>query len=179
MRIWRVVAALSVMQAAHADTGVDDLTLSRSFELRATVVRGCLLGTGSADVSSFGTLNFGQFGSLPNDVQASSSEGAGTIVLHCTPGTAVTVALNAGMHSSDIAGGRYLGKGAERLRYQLYQDASNSTVWGTAGVGGNALSIIFGAAGIQRYPVYARLFNADPMPSAGIYSDTVTVTISY
>ncbi len=180
MRSAHGLALASLMALpVQSDTGTDDLTVSQSFQLRASIVRGCLLGTGSVDASSFGVLSFGQFGSLPSDVQASSSEGAGTIVLNCTPGTPVSVSLGTGLHSSNIASGRYLAKGTERLRYQLYQDAANSTIWGASGAGGSALNLTFGSAGVQRYTVHARLFSTSTMPSAGIYSDTVTVTISY
>lgn len=165
---------------ALADTGLNELSIDQSFQVRATVVQGCLLGSGSSDASSFGSIAFGQFATLASDIQVSSSQGAGSIVLQCTPGAAVSIALNTGGYASDVGGGRFLGKGSERLRYQLFQDVANSQVWGDGGNGGTALSVSFPlSGGVQSYPVYARLFSVSPMPSAGLYSDTVTVTISY
>lgn len=164
----------------RADTGLDELSVSQSFQLSATVIPGCLLGSGASDSSSFGTLAFGQFASLDSDRQLTSSVGAGSIVLQCTPGTALSIALDSGLYSASVATGRWLGKGNERLRYQLYQDAGSNTVWGDDGNGGVSLAVSFPLGGeVQSYPVYARLFAVSPLPSAGIYSDTVTVTISY
>nr|WP_276583968.1 spore coat U domain-containing protein [Pseudomonas sp. RIT-PI-AD] len=169
------------MVPVRADTGTNELSLAQSFQLRAAVVAGCLLGSGASDTTTFGTLSFGQFSSLPSDVSLSSTLGSGSIVMQCTPGLAVSIALNAGLNASgSIAGGRYLAKGSERLRYQLFQDAAYSTVWGDNSNGGTSMSLTFPASGgTLAYPVYARLFAVATMPSAGLYSDTVTVTISY
>ncbi|WP_296271801.1 Csu type fimbrial protein [Pseudomonas sp. UBA6323] len=97
-----------------------------------------------------------------------------------SPGTAVILSLNAGLNASSVGGGRYLARGAERLRYQLYQDAARSVIWGNGSNGGTRMSINFPAGGAtQTFTVYARLFSVSPMPSAGIYTDTITVTVSY
>ncbi|WP_233282042.1 Csu type fimbrial protein [Pseudomonas mangiferae] len=184
-RVWTGVAgavlASLLAGRAMADTGTNELTVSQSFQLRAQVVSGCLLGTGASDVTTFGTLSFGQFASLPGDVNRVTTAGTGSIVLQCTPGMAVSIALNTGLNATaTVTAGRYLANGSERLRYQLYQDAAYNTVWGDATNGGTALSVTFPSSGVaQTYPVYARLFAVTPMPSAGLYSDTVTVTITY
>lgn len=178
-RLWLLCGGL-VWTAAQADSGLDELSVTQSFQLSATVIPGCLLGSGGSDSSSFGSLDFGQLGNLDSDMQLTSSLGAGSIVLQCTPGTALSIALDSGSYSSDVSAGRFLGKGSERLRYQIYQDAGNTTVWGDSGNGGMRMDISFPlSGGVQSYPLYARLFGVSPLPSAGIYSDTVTVTINY
>lgn len=163
-----------------ADTGTNELRVDRLFQVRAVVTQGCLLGSGASDLSSYGTISFGQISNLNSAVNRTSTPGGGSIVLQCTPGTRLTIGIGSGANAGSVSGGRFLTMGTERLRYQLYQDAAFSTVWGDGSNGAAALSTTFPAAGgTQSYPVYARLFNVTPMPSAGIYSDVVTVTISY
>ncbi|CAE6929434.1 spore coat U domain-containing protein [Ectopseudomonas khazarica] len=178
------LACLTLLAAPVApvlgDTGVNDQIVSQSFQLRAEIVAGCLLGSGASDATSFGNLSFGQVSSLPGNLDIASTPGNGSIVLQCSPGTSVSVSLNAGLNASSVGLGRYLALGSERLRYQLYQDAARSIIWGDDSNGGTRMSINFpSGGGSQTYPVYARLFSVSPMPSAGLYTDTVTVTVSY
>lgn len=182
MRALRGLCLLGMAAVAPtlADTGTNELRVDRLFQVRAVVTQGCLLGSGASDVSSYGNINFGQISSLSSPVNRTSTPGSGSIVLQCTPGTRLTIGIGSGANTASVAAGRFLAKGSERLRYQLYQDAAFNTVWGDGSNGAAALSTTFPAAGgTQSYPVYARLFSVAPMPSAGIYSDVVTVTISY
>lgn len=170
-------AALAGMPGVvSADTGSNELTLTASFQLSASVQAGCVLGGGSTDATSFGSIDFGQLASLGADVKVASTVSGGSIQLQCTPGTALTISLNSGANAA--SGARYMAKGGERLRYQLYQDASYATVWGDQN-SGTPLSMTFPAGGTLSLPVYARLFASSPLPSAGLYSDVVTVTVTY
>jgi spore coat protein U-like protein len=173
--LWLCLATAS----SWADTGVNDTPINKPFLVKAAIVNGCILGSGGADVTTFGSINFGQVSLLPSNVDVTSTTGAGSILLQCTPGTSLTIGLNSGLNTSSIATGRLLIKGAETLRYQLYQDAG-TTIWGNGTNGGTVKSLTFPAGtATVAYPVFARLFAVTPMPSAGIYSDTVTVTITY
>ncbi|MEK1940200.1 MAG: spore coat U domain-containing protein [Pseudomonas sp.] len=164
---------------SRADTGTNEIPINKAFLVKAAIVNGCILGSGAADVTSYGSINFGQVSLLPSNVDVTSSNGAGSILLQCTPGTTLTIGLSAGLNTSNIAAGRFLIKGAETLRYQLYQD-SGTTIWGNGSNGGTVKSLTFPAGSATvAYPVFARLFAVTPMPSAGIYSDTVTVTVTY
>ncbi len=174
-----IVLAMHALPA-QGDTGINDQIVSQSFQIRAEIVPGCLLGAGGSDATSFGSISFGQISALPSNLDTASTPGNGSIVLQCSPGTAVTIAFNAGLNASSVGGGRYLARGAERVRYQLYQDAARSIVWGDGSNGGTRMSINFPVGGAtQTYTVYARLFSVSPLPSAGIYTDTITVTVSY
>lgn len=178
-RAWPLVILLAVLDVL-ADTGTNELRVDRQFQVRAVITAGCLLGSGGSDVSSYGNINFGQISSLGSPVNRTSTPGSGSIVLQCTPGIPLTIGIGSGANTSSVAGGRFLAKGSERLRYQLYKDSAFSNVWGDGNNGATALSATFpSAGGTQSFPVYARLFSVTPMPSAGIYSDVVTVTVSY
>ncbi|GAB6387812.1 Csu type fimbrial protein [Stutzerimonas marianensis] len=172
-----VVVALAMAPLVNADTGTNEQSTTQSFQISAQVEPGCVLGSGATDTSSFGTIDFGRHGQLASDVSVASSSGSGSVVLQCTPETPITIAIDDGLHGA--AGVRYLAKGNETLRYQLYQDEGFSVVWGDNQGAGAAMSIAFAAAGVQTLPIYARLFRASTLPSAGVYTDVVTVTVTY
>ena len=155
----------------------DPSPVSKTFTVSATVVNGCLFGDGNNNNAQLGTINFGTLGDLHNGVDIISTAGAGAVVLTCTPGLSLTIALDYGLNNgSDSA--RYLSSTTTntKLAYQLYQDASYSTVWGT---GVQARSIASFPTTPQIYPVYARLFTTDTIPAGGVYKDTITVTVTW
>ena len=159
---------------AHADPS----PISRAFQVQAVVANGCTFGTAiSNNAYDLGTLSFGTLGNLASPVNVASSSGAGSIVLTCTPGMTVSVALDYGVNGGSSSQ-RYLKQvsGNETLAYQLYQDAAYSQVWGN---GALARTIASFPASTQTYTVYARLFAVGSLPSAGNYRDTVTVTLSF
>lgn len=171
-----LLVAFSMLARAQITTSV-----SSTFTVQATLQAGCVLGGGSTNVSSFGTINFGQVTLLPSNVDVNSSVSAGSIVLRCTPGVAATVTLGPGQNvTGSILGGRLLKNTltTETLGYQLYIDNARTTIWGGGSSGGTAQSIT--ATGVnQTLVVYARLFAKTTMPSAGTYNDTVLVTLTF
>ncbi|WP_061795455.1 Csu type fimbrial protein [Serratia ficaria] len=169
------------LAAALGDTGVNDMTKSQPFTVNASVVKGCVLGSGVSDVATFGSLNFGQISSLNNNVSLVSSIGAGSVQLRCNPGLSVTLALGLGNHvTGSISAGRKLqhAASAETLLYQLYQDSNYSTPWGDGGNGGAAQTLV-ATGSTQEIKVYARLFATSTLPTSGVYSDTVLLTVTY
>ncbi|CAI1857524.1 spore coat U domain-containing protein [Serratia plymuthica] len=163
------------------DTGVNDLQKSTPFTVNATVVKGCVLGSGNSDVTTFGTLSFGQISSLASNVSIVSSAGAGSVLLRCNPGLSVTLALGIGNNiTGSISAGRKLKNTltTETLLYQLYQDNNYATPWGDGGNGGTA-QVIAATGSTQEIKVYARLFSASTLPTSGTYNDTVLLTVTY
>lgn len=155
----------------------DPSPVSRAFRVQAMVTNGCAFGTRlSNNTYDLGLLDFGTLGSLARPVDIASAAGAGSIVLTCTPGMTVSVALDNGLNAS--GGQRYLKhiSASQRLAYQLYQDPAYSRVWGS---GAQARTIVDFPPGTQVYQVYARLLAAARMPPAGSYHDTVTVTLAF
>lgn len=154
-------------------------TATDTFEVSATVQNGCAFGSQSTGtgVTDMGTLDFGTLASVGSAIDATSSAGAGSIVLTCTPGMTVAIALDYGRNAGS-ASARHLASGDETLAYQLYKEASHGTVWGTQ-ADGLAMSIANFPASTTTYTVYARLFAVQTLPSAGVYSDVVTITLSY
>ncbi|KHN54635.1 Csu type fimbrial protein [Pectobacterium fontis] len=154
------------------------LTVSSTFDVDATIQRGCVFGTSAASSQpNMGTLDFGTRSATATNVDIASSSGGGSIVATCTPGTSAIIELGYGVNGGDSTQ-RYLknASGTRLLAYQLYHDAAHTRVWGT---GSLALSIVSFPATPQTYTVYARYFGGAPLPPAGVYTDNVTVSLTY
>ncbi|WP_049074117.1 Csu type fimbrial protein, partial [Klebsiella michiganensis] len=114
--------------------------------------------------------------SLYSNVDVASTAGAGSIIVTCTPGTAISIALDYGVNGGS-ATQRYMSNGnSSTLAYQLYQDANRANVWGSSTL---ALSVASFPSTTQTYTVYGRLFATNGFPAVGSYTDTVTVTLTY
>ena len=96
-----LLAALIGAPTARADT------VSQGFTVNASIIKGCVLGSGVTNVTSFGSMSFGQVASLSSPIKIVSSAGAGSILIRCNPGLSVTLGLNVGNNvTGSIAGGR-------------------------------------------------------------------------
>ncbi len=169
---WLMLAPLLYIPTLHADTA------TASFAVTATISKGCAFGSSlTSPISDLGTINFGSLSSIPSNLDVASTAGAGSVVVTCTPGITVAIAMDYGIHGGN-ATQRYMSNsaGTGTLAYQLYQDAGHSQVWGT---GTLAKTVNNFPTTTQTYPVYARLFSATTLPVAGTYTDTVTVTLTY
>nr|WP_187433356.1 spore coat U domain-containing protein [Serratia marcescens] len=170
-----LLTALIGAPAACADT------VSQGFTVNASIIKGCVLGSGITNVTSFGTLSFGQVSSLSSNINIVSSAGAGSILIRCNPGLSVSLALNVGNNvTGSIAGGRKLLNSAtsETLLYQLYQDANYSILWGDGGNGGT-VQTVSSTGSTQEIKIYATLMASSTLPTSGTYNDTVLVTVTY
>lgn len=153
-------------------------TATSTFTVSATLTNGCVFGSSlSSPTTNLGTINFGSMSSLTSNVDTVSSTGAGSVVVTCTPGASVSIAMDYGIHGG-TATRRFMQNTSnpDQLGYQLFRDAARSQVWGD---GALVMSIPSFPATTQTYPVYARLYAVSPLPSAGTYTDTVTVTLIY
>ena len=96
----------------------------------------------------------------------------GNIAVLCTNGTSYTIGLDAGA----VTGRKLSGSLGGNLNYALYRDSGRTNNWGStigtdtqAGTGNGLL---------QNLTVYGRIASAQT-PLAGVYTDTVTVTLTY
>ena len=139
-------------------------TTTSTFTVQMTI-------TASCSILSAATLNFGSQGVLTANVDQSS-----IVQVQCTNTTPYNIGLDAGTGSGATVATRKLTNGANTINYSLYQDAGRATVWGntvstnTVGATGNGAS--------QSYSVYGRV-PAQTTPAAAVYSDTITVTVTY
>lgn len=141
----------------------------------ATPASACTLCSCSASTSG---VSFGSY----DPTSASPKDATGTVSLSCTGvvslfGT-ITVAMSPG--SSGDALSRQMAQGSSRLNYNLYTDASRTTIWGngSAGTGTVGASLTGLLTFSQTVPVYGRIA-AQQWVQGGSYADSVIVTITY
>lgn len=146
---------------------------SASIGVTAELVPACSAGsTQAGNLGQFDTLDFGSHFALAAAVTAVAQGSMGGLRINCVANTPYRVLLGAGS-SGDVAARTLLGPGATVLAYNLYSDAGYATLWDdSTGVSG------LGSGADQWLSVYGRV-PAQAVPGPGLYSDTVTVTVSW
>ena len=153
--------ALALATPALAQTDSD------SFNVSADVSKNCTIATAPV---AFGVYD-------PVVANATTPlDATGAVIVTCTKGAGTRIDLNDG---SNASGGnrRMAAGGGNFLTYQLYQDTSRTTVWGS---GGSAGQTIAGAPSKapRTFTVFGRV-PAGQDVSAGAYTDTVVATINF
>ena len=161
--ITATVAGLALAPLANAATNTGTLTVN------ATIVSACVV--------SATTLNFGS--SIDPTSAVVPLDATSTMTVLCTATTPYTIALNAGANAGGASNfsARAIKNGTRTLAYQLYSDLGHTTVWGD----GTATSSTTAGTGLgtnQSLTIYGRLPSLSGS-APGLYTDTVTVTISY
>ncbi|WP_368905280.1 spore coat protein U domain-containing protein [Taklimakanibacter lacteus] len=129
------------------------------FTVEATFAKNCTVTTQS--------VNFGTVGVLGANVDAT-----GQVSVTCTQSTDYSAGLSVGSFTPTT---RRMVKSGEFITYGLYRDVGRTQGWGdTAGT----MPTGTGSGVTQSYTVYGRVA-PQATPSAGTYSDTVVVTITY
>ena len=153
--------------AAVFDTVAWAATATANLGVSATVTNNCTISTAA--------LAFGSYD--PVVAHASTDlDGTGTVIVACTKGATATIGLGLGSNASGSVR-RMKDSGSNYITYELYRDASRSTVWGTSG--GALLSP--GAApskAARNFTVYGRVASNQDVP-AGSYNDTVVATVNF
>lgn len=139
-------------------------TINTTFNVTATV-------TASCQNLSAGALAFGTYDPL----SGSTTTGTSTVTVTCTQDAAYTISLNAG--TSGSLSTRTMTSGSNTLNYNLYKDASYTTIWGD-GTGSSEQLSATGNGTAQSATVYGRI-PASQNVGIGSYSDTITVTVDY
>jgi len=148
------IAAGMLGGIAHAASSV-----TSTFTARITIQNDC-------SVSSPNDLDFGTVGLLSANVDTSM-----TFTVTCTNGAAYTIAMDDGQNASGST--NRMTNGSEYVSYELYQDSNYATVWDAS----NTVSST-GTGTAQTFTVYGRV-PPQATPSAGTYTDTVTITVTY
>jgi len=167
MLIERHFAAPTMVAACIALAGVTPhaawaASTTTTFNVTATVVATCTV--------SATNVAFGNYGSTQLD-------STGAVSIACTNLAPYTIELDAGAGSgATVAARKMTGPSSQTLGYSLYQDASRTLLWGTT-AGSNSVAGT-GNGATQSLTVYGRV-PATQYPTAGSYTDTVTVTVTY
>jgi len=111
------------------------------------------------------------FGSY-DPFSGTSLDSTGNVAVTCSPAAPYTVALSPGYAAQT---GREMRSDANALAYNLFTDATRSSVWGD---GTGLTSTVSGSGTAGGHPIYGRI-PARQNVAAGSYSDTIIVTISF
>jgi spore coat protein U-like protein len=165
-RLLSTAAAIAALTALST-TPTQATNASTTFAVTATVLSGCLV---VATDLIFG--NYSSTSGTANDAQSS-------VIATCTSGTAYTIAADPGAGTAATVAARSMTGliGGNPLNYALYTNSGHTTPWGdgtlsTSTFGGTATLLP------TTYTVYGRIPTAQH-PSAGLYADLVTVTLTY
>lgn len=118
-------------------------------------------------VSAVG-VNFGSYDPFSDQ----HLDGTGRVVVACAPPAGYAISLGAG-RGSYLA--RSMASGSHVLAYNLYTDATRTTVWGD----GSASTAVIQASGSSgTHTIYGRIAGRQNV-YAGLYADTVTVIVNF
>ncbi|TMV00726.1 spore coat U domain-containing protein [Brucella haematophila] len=140
-------------------------TPTATFNVQITITAAC-------QINSATNMDFGSNGVLSTNVDATS-----TITVQCTNLTPYNIGLSAGSGTGATVANRLMtGPASATVGYSLYTTTARTAVWGNT-VGTNTVAGT-GNGAAQAYTVYGRV-PVQTTPAAGVYTDTVTATISY
>ncbi|KPG97797.1 Csu type fimbrial protein [Pseudomonas sp. RIT-PI-r] len=172
---WMVVAAgMLAMLAGNAQAAG-----SGQINARLILIAGCE-GTNTSTPArpgrDFGTLAFGLQGPTRNaPIKASlGSDSSGKLNVACNPSvTGFTVTIDGGAHGDGNT--RRLSNGRQTLPYQLFVDPSGARSYS---IGQQHNFAVTSAAQIP-IPVFGSVVANTRAVSAGVYTDTLTVTLDW
>jgi spore coat protein U-like protein len=174
-KLWKVLAAGTLMLLAQ----LAQAAVSGQIQARLTLIAGCEVtnGTGpDSPVSDFGSLDFGQQGpTWNNPIKASLSDDArGKLNVACNPAvTGFTVTIDGGTHGDGNT--RRLSNGTQTIPYQLFLDASGNRSYS---IGQQHNFAVTSGAQVP-IPVFGSVVANTRAVPAGVYTDTLTVTLDW
>lgn len=153
-----LAACLTMPGLAFATTATGSLTVTATVTTACSIVA-LPLAFGNYDPTSSTDLN-----------------GSTTATLTCTPGTAYKIGMDAGAGSGATVTLRKMTSGSNTLNYKLYRDSARTLNWGNT----PGTDTLDGTATLLTtlINIYGTIPNSQAA-SAGAYTDTVTVTVTY
>ncbi|WP_312758564.1 spore coat U domain-containing protein [Pantoea brenneri] len=142
-----------------------------TFQVTASIVAGCVISGTNTGV--FGTLNFGSQSGVATSVVSASYVQSTTLNLACTPGTTLSMSINQGNNYTTTRNLK-LPNFSNTVPYTLYSNASRTTVIPV----NQAVPLSYSNANNITLPIYGQL-QLPGNARAGVYSDTLTVTLSW
>jgi spore coat protein U-like protein len=161
-----VTAGAATVIGGYLAASTSAATATANLGVSATVTNNCTISTVA--------LGFGAYDPVAANA-AADLDGTGTVSIACTKGSTATIGLGLGANPSGSV--RRMSGGTDFLTYELYQDASRTTVWGNSGAG--LLSPAAAPSKAARnFTVYGRVPSNQDV-TAGAYADTVLATVNF
>lgn len=134
----------------------------------------CRLDNGSGG-TNFGTFFLGAYLGVSNISEATSSVGAGSIGILCSPELPFRVEIDLGLNANASLQRRVLNNSTgETVVYELFQDANFAQPWTPS-----APQFGVGSGSFEWLTIYARIPTQNSVPSAGDYQDQLGVTLVF
>ncbi len=153
-----LTACLAIL-SGPAFAGSADTT----FNVTASVAGSCTISATNVDLGAYDP--------------ASGSNATGTITYQCTPGLSPSISLDGGLNSSGNPNGREMAGSPGFLTYNIYQDDSDTTLWGDGTEGSTEAATADGNS--DTATAYVNAPSGQTSAPAGNYTDTVTATINW
>ncbi|MHC5226624.1 Csu type fimbrial protein [Ignatzschineria sp. LJL83] len=146
---------------------------SCTIQVSARVEQGCLMNDvivrSAEDIGQLGTLNFGTFHTSDSGIKEAVFSQTANFNLKCTPGTTVSMSIDAGENES-----RRMKHRDQYIPYRLFKDAGRLQ---EIGIDQN-IALPFDSTGNVAISFYGEAALEANM-GAGVYQDTLIVTFSY
>ena len=156
------MSALALAVLGLAASTAQAGTVNANMGVQITIQNACAFTTAPT------TLQFGTQGPLIANVDATT-----TFQVTCTTGDAYNIGMGAG---SGTVAARTMLNGAAPVNYQLFNDSGRTKNWGIT-IGTDTLAGT-GNGTAQTVTVYGRV-PPQTTPAAGVYNDTVQVSVTY
>ena len=169
-----MLAGLGLALASQAQAA----TVTGSINSTLTLISACQVnGTSGTSGLNFGALNFGTQDALFVTANAQVlGGGGGAMSILCSAGTVPVVKVRAGLHDGQSSGGtRALADGAGNfVPYDLYTDTGRTTLLAIDGT----ITLPTSTGVAQTVNLYGKAVGKAGLP-AGVYSDTISVELSF
>jgi spore coat protein U-like protein len=156
-----VVSAMAAAVAFAGGQAVSAGSNSANMTVTATVSANCTVSASPLTWTAFDT------------VTGSGADTTTKLSIACTKGTAANVAMGPGLATAN--GTRNMKKGSDSLAYDIYTASDYGTVWSDT----SKVSLVAAPSKVAReVDVYGRIVASNDVP-AGVYTDTVSVTVDF
>jgi spore coat protein U-like protein len=164
----KMQCALLAAGLVLSSAGAFAATTTTTFKVTANVAAKCTVS--AAD------LAFGLVDPLGGNVDQQT-----TVTVKCTKNSPYTVGLDAGVTAGATIAQRLMANGADTMQYNLYTDATRSTVWGNSAAAPAWVSGTGAGLGTaQVLNVYGRVPTGQTNLAVGNFTEnTITVTVTY
>lgn len=155
----KLYAALIASTLALSAGLADAATVTSTLAVSATVNTVCV-------VNSVGAMAFGAY-------TGAAVTSSATLNYTCSNALPVQISFDKGVNGASTAT-RLMKNASSTLSYQLYSDTARTTVWDDSA---NTISVT-GSGASATQTIYGQI-PAGQYPTAGAYTDTVTITFTY
>jgi spore coat protein U-like protein len=161
----RIGTALLALGAIGFASPLLAQTATDTFDVTITIADDC-------EITSTETLDFGTSGVLTALIDQTAALG-----VTCTTGTPYDIGLDAGTAPGATTTTRGMTSPAtDTIGYEIFQNPGRTANWGDTVSTDTIASTGTGTA--QSFPVYGRV-PAQTTPATGVYTDTITATITF